>query len=65
MPIDTTALEKAIKRAIPVTYLEIQDQSNGCGDSYAIVLVSEVGTDSKLSTVLLTSAIRHLKEKQH
>lgn len=44
MPIDTTALEKAIKRAVPVTYLEIQDQSDGCGDSYAIVLVSEVGT---------------------
>ena len=44
MPIDTTALEKALKRAIPVTHLEIQDQSNGCGDSYKVVLVSEVGT---------------------
>jgi len=41
MPIDITALEKAIKRAIPVTHLEIQDQSSGCGESYAIVLVSE------------------------
>ncbi|KAF9480656.1 bola-like protein [Pholiota conissans] len=41
MPIDTIALEKAIKRAIPVTHLEIEDQSSGCGDSYAIVLVSE------------------------
>ena len=57
MPIDTTALEKAIKRAIPVTYLEIQDQSNGCGDSYAIVIVSEVGTDSKSSTALLTQLL--------
>jgi stress-induced morphogen len=54
MPIDTTALEKAIKRAIPVTHLEIQDQSSGCGESYAIVLVSEVGSDNKLSTVMLT-----------
>jgi stress-induced morphogen len=54
MPIDPIALEKAIKRAIPVTHLEIQDQSSGCGDSYAIVLVSEVGADSKLCTVLLT-----------
>ncbi|KJA22192.1 hypothetical protein HYPSUDRAFT_41370 [Hypholoma sublateritium FD-334 SS-4] len=41
MPIDTIALEKAIKRAIPVTHLEIEDQSSGCGDNYAIVLVSE------------------------
>ena len=46
MPIDTVALEKAIKRAIPVTYLEIEDQSSGCGESYAIVLVSEVGSRS-------------------
>ena len=42
MPIDTIALEKAIKRAIPVTHLEIEDQSSGCGGNYAIVLVSEV-----------------------
>ncbi|PPQ69359.1 hypothetical protein CVT25_004751 [Psilocybe cyanescens] len=41
MPIDTIALEKAIKRAIPVTHLEIEDQSSGCGENYAIVLVSE------------------------
>lgn len=41
MPIDMIALEKAIKRAIPVDHLEIEDQSSGCGESYAIVLVSE------------------------
>lgn len=45
MPIDIIALEKAIKRAIVVTHLEIKDQSSGCGDSYAIVLVAEVGSD--------------------
>ncbi|PPR02832.1 hypothetical protein CVT24_002229 [Panaeolus cyanescens] len=39
MPIDKIALEKAIKRAIPVSHLEIEDQSSGCGESYAIVLV--------------------------
>lgn len=44
MPLDIIALEKAIKRAIPVTHLEIEDQSSGCGESYAIVLVSEVGS---------------------
>jgi stress-induced morphogen len=63
MPIDPIALEKAIKRAIPVSHMEIQDQSSGCGESYAIVLVSEVGTDSKLTMVLLTSANRPLKGK--
>jgi stress-induced morphogen len=65
MPIDPIALEKAIKRAIPVSHMEIQDQSSGCGESYAIVLVSEVGTDSKLTMVLLTSANRPLKGKWH
>ena len=46
MPIDRNALEKAIKRAFPVTHLEIHDVSSGCGDSYSIVLVSEVRTPS-------------------
>ena len=35
-------LESAVRNAIPVTHLEIQDQSNGCGENYAIVVVSEV-----------------------
>ncbi|KAJ3769837.1 bola protein [Lentinula raphanica] len=34
-------LEAAIRSALPVSHLEIEDQSNGCGESYAIVLVSE------------------------
>jgi stress-induced morphogen len=42
MPIDKIALEKVIKRAFPVTHLEINDESSGCGESYSIVLVSEV-----------------------
>lgn len=53
MPIDIIALEKAIKRAIPITHLEIQDQSSGCGESYSIVLVSEVSSHNKLSTMIL------------
>jgi stress-induced morphogen len=48
MPIDTIALEKAIKRAIPVTHLEIEDQSSGCGENYAIVLVSEASLPSRI-----------------
>ncbi|KAJ7578992.1 bola protein [Mycena floridula] len=41
MPIDTAHLEAAIRNAIPVSHLEIEDQSSGCGENYAIVLVSE------------------------
>ena len=42
MAIDTTQLEAAIRNAIPVAHLEIEDQSSGCGESYAIILVSPV-----------------------
>lgn len=42
MAIDTVALEQAIRNAIPVSNLEIEDQSNGCGENYAVLIVSEV-----------------------
>ncbi|ESK85631.1 bola-like protein [Moniliophthora roreri MCA 2997] len=42
MPINIQDLEAAIRNGIPVSHLEIEDQSNGCGENYAIVLVSEV-----------------------
>lgn len=42
MPIDTIQLENAIRNALPVAHLEIEDQSSGCGENYAIILVSEV-----------------------
>ncbi|KAF8735327.1 hypothetical protein AX14_002258 [Amanita brunnescens Koide BX004] len=35
-------LETAIRNSIPVSHLEVQDQSSGCGESYAVVIVSEV-----------------------
>ncbi|KAK1231465.1 hypothetical protein PQX77_005418 [Marasmius sp. AFHP31] len=41
MPVNLQELESAIRGAIPVAHLEIEDQSNGCGENYAIVLVSE------------------------
>ncbi|TRM60467.1 bola protein [Schizophyllum amplum] len=41
MAIDLTHLEAAIRSAVPVAHLEIEDQSSGCGESYAILLVSE------------------------
>ncbi|KIJ60472.1 hypothetical protein HYDPIDRAFT_98755 [Hydnomerulius pinastri MD-312] len=42
MPIQIADLELAVRNAFPVTHLEIEDQSSGCGESYAIFLVSEV-----------------------
>ncbi|KAK7030691.1 bola protein [Favolaschia claudopus] len=41
MPIDTTNLEAAIRKSLNCTHIEIEDQSNGCGENYAIILVSE------------------------
>ena len=40
--IATAELESAIRAALPVSHLEIIDQSSGCGENYAILVVSEV-----------------------
>jgi stress-induced morphogen len=42
MPVNVTDIETAITNALPVSHLEINDQSDGCGESYSIVVVSEV-----------------------
>ncbi|KAJ6621399.1 bola-like protein [Mycena sp. CBHHK59/15] len=41
MPINTPDLEVAIRKSLNCAHIEIEDQSNGCGENYAIVLVSE------------------------
>lgn len=45
MGISAVDLESAIKAAMPVMHLEIEDTSNGCGENYAVFVVSEVGPD--------------------
>ncbi|TBU21667.1 bola protein [Dichomitus squalens] len=40
MPISATDLESAIRAAIPVVHLEIEDTSNGCGENYEVFVVS-------------------------
>ncbi|CCM00972.1 uncharacterized protein FIBRA_03020 [Fibroporia radiculosa] len=40
MPISILDLESAIRSAIPIIHLEIIDQSNGCGENYAVFVVS-------------------------
>lgn len=42
MPINTTELETAIRKVLEISHLEIIDQSSGCGDNYAVLLVSNV-----------------------
>ncbi|KAH7882161.1 bola protein [Phlebopus sp. FC_14] len=42
MPIQIDELEQAIYSAFPVSHLHIEDQSSGCGDSYSVLLVSDV-----------------------
>ena len=42
MPVTIEHLEKVIKDAIPISHLEIEDQSSGCGENYAVLVVSEV-----------------------
>lgn len=41
MALDVAAFEAAAREALPITALEIEDQSSGCGESFAVVLVSE------------------------
>ncbi|KII83836.1 hypothetical protein PLICRDRAFT_180168 [Plicaturopsis crispa FD-325 SS-3] len=40
MAVDVKALESAIRGAVSVSHLDIEDQSNGCGENYAIIIVS-------------------------
>ncbi|KDQ19200.1 carbohydrate esterase family 4 protein [Botryobasidium botryosum FD-172 SS1] len=40
MAIQPQAIEDALRNAIPVEHLEILDQSSGCGENYAVIVVS-------------------------
>jgi hypothetical protein len=53
MPVTVEDLERAIRAAFPVSHLVIEDQSSGCGSSYAIFLVSEVRVRNKLKVVIV------------
>ncbi|KAF8464813.1 bola protein [Gautieria morchelliformis] len=41
MPVSLVDLEQALRNALPISHLEIIDQSSGCGESYAVLIVSE------------------------
>lgn len=42
MPVSAEAIETTLRSHIPITHLEIEDQSSGCGESYSVFIVSEV-----------------------
>ena len=42
MAVDVKEVEERIRNNLAVAHLEIEDVSNGCGENYAILLVSEV-----------------------
>ncbi|KAI0049723.1 bola-like protein [Auriscalpium vulgare] len=41
MPVSAADLEKAIRDTLPVTHLQVVDESSGCGDNYSVLIVSE------------------------
>jgi stress-induced morphogen len=42
MTVDVKEVEERIRNNLDVTHLEVEDVSNGCGENYAILLVSKV-----------------------
>ncbi|CUA71158.1 hypothetical protein RSOLAG22IIIB_09381 [Rhizoctonia solani] len=42
MPISAESLETALRAAFDPSHLEIIDASNGCGENYAVIIVSKV-----------------------
>ncbi|KAL5490577.1 hypothetical protein ACEPAI_5410 [Sanghuangporus weigelae] len=41
MPVSLETLEDNLRNSMPITHLEIKDRSNGCGENYEILVVSE------------------------
>jgi len=41
MPVKLDELEASLRSALNIQHLEIIDMSNGCGENYAVIIVSE------------------------
>ncbi|KAI9439465.1 bola protein [Russula earlei] len=41
MPVTAGEIEQAIREAIPITHVEVEDNSSGCGEKYAVLIVSK------------------------
>lgn len=42
MPSSAEAIETTLREAISVSHLEVRDDSSGCGEKFAVLIVSEV-----------------------
>jgi stress-induced morphogen len=42
MPVTREELEAAIRAAMKVTHVNVEDNSGGCGEKYFVLIVSEV-----------------------
>jgi stress-induced morphogen len=42
MTVTQEELEAAIRTAIQVTHVEVEDNSGGCGEKYSVLIVSKV-----------------------
>jgi len=49
--ISVAKLEKAIHSKFSVHHLEVLDVSDGCGESYSILLVSDVSNPAVLTVI--------------
>ncbi|KAG2369447.1 bola-like protein, partial [Suillus spraguei] len=56
-------ISSACRAAFPVSSLDIEDQSSGCGSSYAILLVSEVRLRGKTTLAMHRSINQALKQE--
>jgi hypothetical protein len=56
-------LEKAIHSNFVVDHLEVKDISSGCGESYSVLLVSEVSYEAKTTSSLHLITSRTLKAR--
>ncbi|KAI0027525.1 bola-like protein [Vararia minispora EC-137] len=41
MPVLASDIENVIRTNLPVTHLEVVDESSGCGENYRVLIVSE------------------------
>lgn len=42
MPVTAEELEAAIRKAIQVEHVEVEDNSGGCGEKFSVLIVSKV-----------------------
>jgi stress-induced morphogen len=54
MPITREELEAVIRAAIPVTKVNVEDNSGGCGEKYSVLIVSKVPSNPTVSLTPMT-----------